>query len=64
MRRLMKFLHTIGAIGLVGAMACLLVLLCFTPAPTSLSEYALVRAAINGIATWVSRGTSHPSTFP
>jgi hypothetical protein len=49
----MKFLHTIGAIGLMGAMACLLVLLSFIPAPTSLSEYALMRAAMGGIATWI-----------
>jgi hypothetical protein len=49
----MKFLHTMGAIGLMGAMACLLVLLSFTPAPTSLSEYALMRAAMGGVATWI-----------
>jgi hypothetical protein len=53
MRRCMKFLHTMGAIGLMGAMACLLVLLSQTPAPSSLSEYALMRAAMGGIATWV-----------
>src|SRR5277367_827364 len=53
MRRLIKFLHTMGAIGLTGAMACLLVLLSFTPAQTSLSEYALMRAAMGGIATWI-----------
>ncbi len=53
MRRLMKFLHTIGAIGLMGAMVCLVLLLGFTPAPTSLSEYALMRAAMGGIATWI-----------
>ena len=53
MRRLMKFMHTIGAIGLTGAMACLLVLLSFTPAPASLSEYAVMRAAMGGIATWI-----------
>jgi hypothetical protein len=49
----MKLLHTIGAIGLMGAMACLLVLLSFTPAPTALSDYALMRAAMGGIATWI-----------
>ncbi len=49
----MKFLHTIGAIGLMGAMVCLVLLLGFTPAPTSLSEYALMRAAMGGIATWI-----------
>ena len=53
MRRAIKFLHTMGAIGLMGAAACLLVLLGFTPAPTSLSEYALMRAAMAGIATWI-----------
>jgi len=53
MRRFMKFLHTMGAIGLMGAMACLLVLLSFSPAPTSLSQYALMRGAMGGIATWI-----------
>ena len=53
MRRLMKFLHTIGAIGLMGAMACLIVVLGFMPKPTSLSEYALISAAMGGIVTWI-----------
>jgi hypothetical protein len=53
MRRLMKFLHTIGAIGLMGAMACLIALLGFVPKPTSLSEYALMTAAMSGVVTWV-----------
>jgi hypothetical protein len=49
----MKFMHTMGAIGMMGAMACFLVLLAFTPAPASLSEYALMRGAMGGIATWI-----------
>jgi hypothetical protein len=53
MRRLVKFLHTMGAIGLMGAMACLLVLLSFAPAPAQLAEYALMRGAMGGIATWI-----------
>jgi hypothetical protein len=53
MRRLMKFMHTMGAIGLMGAMACLLVLFSFVPTPSSLSEYALMRGAMGGIATWI-----------
>jgi hypothetical protein len=53
LRRAMKFMHTMGAIGQMGAMACLLVLLSFAPAPTSLSEYALMRGAMGGIATWI-----------
>lgn len=49
----MKFLHTIGAIGLMGAMAALLVMLDVLPPRTSLSEYAAMRAAMGAIATWV-----------
>jgi hypothetical protein len=49
----MKFMHTMGAIGLMGSEACLLALLSFIPAPTSISEYALMRAAMGGIATWI-----------
>lgn len=53
MRRLMKFLHTIGAIGLMGAMVCLVVLLSVTPAPAELPQYALMRGAMGAIAQWV-----------
>jgi hypothetical protein len=53
MRRLMKFLHTMGAIGLMGAMVCLVVLFEWTPSPSSLAQYALIRGAMGGIATWV-----------
>ena len=53
MRRLMKFLHPMGAIGLMGAVACLLVLLGLTPAPAQLAEYALLRGAMGDIARWV-----------
>jgi hypothetical protein len=53
MRRLMKFLHTIGAIGLTGAMTCLIVLLALAPKPTSLTGYALMSAGMNGIVTWI-----------
>lgn len=53
MRKFLKFLHSIGAIGLMGAAACLLVLLSWTPPPNSLAEYALIRGAMGTIATWV-----------
>jgi uncharacterized membrane protein len=53
LRRLMKFLHTMGAIGVMGAMACLLVLLAFAPQPSSVEQYALMRGAMAGIAKWV-----------
>ncbi len=52
MRRLLKFLHTLGAIGLMGAMASFLVAL-FAPAPTSLDGQAAMMGAMARIATWV-----------
>jgi hypothetical protein len=53
MRRLLKFLHTVGAIGLMGSMASLLVLMHVAPPPSSLSGYALIRGAMGEIATWI-----------
>ncbi|KAB1073005.1 hypothetical protein [Methylobacterium planeticum] len=53
MRRFLKFLHTMGAIGLMGAMACLLVMLALAPPPTSLAEYALMRGTMGAVATWI-----------
>ncbi|MGB5494333.1 MAG: hypothetical protein WBM97_07630, partial [Sedimenticolaceae bacterium] len=53
MRPLLKFLHTMGAIGMIGAMASLLILLTFTPEPSSLNEYARIRMAMGGIAEWL-----------
>jgi hypothetical protein len=42
-----------GAIGLMGAMACLLVLAIFAPPPASLAGYALMYGAMAKIATWI-----------
>lgn len=53
MRRLLKFLHTLGAVGLVGSMASLFVLALWTPPPAALAEYALMSGAAAAIATWV-----------
>ena len=53
MRRLLKFLHTMGAVGLMGAAACLLVLLSLAPLPASLSAYAMMRGAMGAIASWI-----------
>ncbi|MFH6782494.1 MULTISPECIES: hypothetical protein [Methylobacterium] len=54
MRRLMKFLHTMGAVGLMGAMASLVVMLGVVPPPSSaLAGYALMRGAMAAVATWV-----------
>jgi hypothetical protein len=53
MRRLLKFLHTIGAIGMMGAMACLLVMLALAPPPAQAAEYAALFGAMGKIAGWV-----------
>ncbi len=54
MLRLMKFLHTMVAIGLMGAMVCLLVVFGFLPEPVNaLGEYASLRAVMGAIATYV-----------
>ena len=53
MRRLLKFLHTLGAIGLMGAMASLLVLSSVAPPATAPSAYAAVRGAMSAISTWI-----------
>ena len=42
-----------GAIGLTGAIATLLVLLTVTPQPTTLAGYAQISGAMADIATWV-----------
>lgn len=42
-----------GAVGMLGSMACFLVLLAFLPEPTSLAEYARLRTAMGGIAQYV-----------
>ena len=53
MRRLLKFLHTMGAIGLMGAMATFLVLTSVTPPPSQLAQYAQMRGAMAAVARWV-----------
>jgi hypothetical protein len=52
-RRLLKFLHTMGAIGLMGAMAALVVMLSVAPPPSALAGYAAVRGAMGAVATWI-----------
>ncbi|MBN4098025.1 MULTISPECIES: hypothetical protein [Methylobacterium] len=53
MRRLLKFLHTMGSAGLLGAMASLVVMLSLSPAPSALAGYAATRGAMGAVATWI-----------
>jgi hypothetical protein len=52
-RRLLKFLHTMGSAGLLGAMASLVAMLAVAPAPAALPGYAAMRGAMGAVATWV-----------
>lgn len=53
MRRLLKFLHTMGAAGLLGAMVALLVLSTTAPPESASAGYAAVRGAMGAISTWM-----------
>jgi hypothetical protein len=53
MRAFLKFSHTMGAIGLMGSMACLVAMLYVMPDPQALPEYARMRSAMALIATWI-----------
>ena len=53
MRLTLKFLHTMGAVGLMGSLACLLVLIALEPPAASLAQYAQARAAMGAIASWI-----------
>jgi hypothetical protein len=52
-RRLLKFLHTMGSAGLLGAMAALVAMLSLAPAPPALAGYAATRGAMGAVATWI-----------
>ncbi|MBX9992530.1 hypothetical protein [Phreatobacter oligotrophus] len=53
MQRLLKFGHSMGAIGLMGALACLLVLDHLAPPPSDLKSFALMRGAMAEITNWI-----------
>ncbi len=54
MRRLLKFLHTMGAAGLMGAMAALLAMLSTAPPPSALAAYTATSGAMSAVATWIA----------
>jgi hypothetical protein len=49
----MKFLHSMGAIGMMGAIAALLVLIRLVPKPLSLPEHASAYRAMADIANYI-----------
>ena len=53
MRITLKFLHTLAAIGMIGALSAHIILLTIMPEPTSLAEYVALRQGIGAIAKWL-----------
>lgn len=53
MKRTLKFLHSLGGMGVMGALVANIILLTITPEPSSLEEYALMRKSIGLIAEWL-----------
>jgi uncharacterized membrane protein len=53
MSRLLKFLHTMGAIGMMGALAALVVMQLFSPPVDALSNYAALRGVMSAVAQWL-----------
>ena len=52
-KKTLKILHTLGSIGLTGAVAVHLLLLGMAPGPESIAEHAVIRNAIAEIANWI-----------
>ncbi len=52
-RKSLKFLHTMGSIGYLGAILALAVLHGLLPPPTELQEFASLRIAMGAIAEWI-----------
>lgn len=53
MRKLLKFLHTMGAIGFTGALAALLVIHTTLPDPSELERFAQLRIAQGAVAKYL-----------
>ncbi|MFP4130168.1 MAG: DUF2269 family protein [Halorhodospira sp.] len=53
LKKTLKILHTLGSIGLTGAVAAHLVLLGMAPGPEAIQEHAVVRGAIAEISGWL-----------
>ena len=53
MQRLLKFLHTMGAIGMIGALAALIILHTQLPDPAATESYIQIRALMGRVAEWL-----------
>jgi len=53
LRRLLKFIHTVGAAGLTGAIAALALILILAPASTGTALYVPMMAVLAKAAAWI-----------
>ena len=53
MRRALKFFHTLGAVGLMGAMAALLAMHAALPPVSEIAAHVAVRQTMRAVADWV-----------
>jgi len=53
MRKLMKMLHTIGAIGLAGGLGTFMMVLAAGPEMSDIGAYAGLRASLERVSTWL-----------
>ena len=53
MRRVLKFLHTLSAIGFAGGLAAYMLVLTAAPEVASLREYAALRAGLVPVTKWL-----------
>ena len=54
MRKLMKFAHTLGAVGLLGTMVTLVLVLGFLPRPVDdIQSYSMLTELVDRLARWV-----------
>lgn len=53
MRRLLKFLHTVGAAGLTGAVAAMAMVLVLAQGASSATEYLPIMLAMSKVAAWI-----------
>lgn len=53
MRRVMKFLHSVSAIGLAGGLAAYVTVLLAAPAELTVGEHAALRAGLAGVSSWL-----------
>jgi len=53
LRRLLKFLHTVGAAGLTGAIAAMAIVLMMAPAPASAADHLAILLPLSKVAAWI-----------